>query len=462
MTLHAADPWRPAFHIAPRRGLLNDPNGLVHWDGAFHIFYQWNPTGCTHANKNWAHLRSPDLIHWEELPIALAPVDSFDSHGCYSGSAVVDGKTLVLVYNGNVRDAGGERQTYQCLATSSDGISFEKLGPVISGPLPGYTAHFRDPKVWRAADGSWRMVIGAQTTELEGTVLLLRGTDLTRWTLDRQLLAPGAFGYMCECPDFFRIDDTAILIFCEQSTVDGRDSNLAGYVRADLGATARRDAFHRLDHGRDFYAPQTFTAPDGRRLMLAWMGLPEQDEAPSIAHGWMHCLTLPRELQVKGGRLCQQPARELATLRKAHTALGGLTVEGLHVLPLRAAAFELAVAWNEEPSTPGGAPQAAFTLDLRAGDTERTSLRIDPAARRLALETVQPDGATVPLGDATVPDGWPFGTVRIFVDRSSVEVFAADGAVTFSARIFPSPGADALRVRADDTVTFTQLDVWTL
>ncbi|MFG1331006.1 glycoside hydrolase family 32 protein [Xanthobacter autotrophicus] len=462
MTQYASDPWRPAFHIAPRTGLLNDPNGLVYWDGAYHIFYQWNPHDCTHANKNWAHAVSHDLVRWEELPIALAPEDTFDSHGCYSGSAVADGQELVLIYNGNVRDADGTRQTYQCLARSTDGVHFQKLGPVLSGPLPGYTAHFRDPKVWRD-NGEWLMVLGAQTAALEGTVLLLRSPDLMSWTLVRELLAPGEFGYMCECPDYFCIGENDILIFCEQRSEEGIDSNLAGYVPGALSVTTRHTAFRRLDHGRDFYAPQTFEAPDGRRLMLAWMGLPQQGEAPSTAFGWMHCLTLPRELSVVGGRLCQSPVRELVALRKSHLGSYGLAVSGtMDLVDARSDTFELGLAWPGPASAVanGTASCRSLTIDMRVGGVERTTLALDFAARSLRLETVRPDGVIQDLGHADFPADVAVCDLRIFVDRSSVEVFAAGGALVLSARIFPSPGAEDLRIRADGTLTLDRLDVW--
>ncbi|WP_246761052.1 glycoside hydrolase family 32 protein [Ralstonia solanacearum] len=118
---------------------MNDPNGLIFWRGAYHVFYQWNPYGCAHENKHWAHARSTDLIHWELLPPALAPDAPYDEDGCYSGCAVESDGDLFLLYSGNVRSSDGGRASYQCLARSHDGVGFDKLGPVINGALPGYT-----------------------------------------------------------------------------------------------------------------------------------------------------------------------------------------------------------------------------------------------------------------------------------------------------------------------------------
>ena len=122
--------WENKFHISPKKGLLNDPNGLIFYKEEYHVFYQYNPTSCEHKNKHWAHLKSKNLIDWEELPIALSPTDWFDKDGCYSGSSIEKDGKLYLIYTGNVKN-NGIRESYQCLAVSEDGINFKKLGPVI-------------------------------------------------------------------------------------------------------------------------------------------------------------------------------------------------------------------------------------------------------------------------------------------------------------------------------------------
>lgn len=445
-----ADPWRPQFHIAALRGLVNDPNGLIHWNGRTHVFFQINPTGCTHTNKGWAHVVSDDLVHWHRLPQALAPGDSFDSHGCYSGSAVAQGDQLVLIYTGNVRNAQDQRESYQCLARSSDGIGFEKLGPVISGPLPGYTAHFRDPKVW-AQDGRWWMVLGAQTEDLQGTVLLLSSEDLHDWHLAGRLLDAGHHGYMCECPDLFALDGQDVLLFSEQRAAQGDapTSNIAGWVagRVDLATAAyAHGAFQRLDHGRDFYAPQTFEHADGRRIMLGWMGLPEQDSAPSVAYGWFHCLTVPRELRLVNGRLCQQPIDELTRLRGPESRFDGL--QGAHTLPVQGTSYELELSGIS----------GRFALDLRAGGAERTRLELSPGAVRLT--GIDALGQATVLGQADLPPG-AGQSLRILVDHSSVEVFLDAGEIVLSARIYPDASAKGIVLTAPDA-RVAALSFWPL
>jgi beta-fructofuranosidase len=140
------------------------PMDLFNLMGDYHLFYQFYPFDTSHGAKFWAHLKSKNLVDWQELPLALAPAQSYESHGCYSGSAVDNQGTLTLIYTGNVKDENNRRETYQCLAVSKDGINFDKLGPVIENQPVGYTRHFRDPKVWKK-DDDWYLVIGTQNTE---------------------------------------------------------------------------------------------------------------------------------------------------------------------------------------------------------------------------------------------------------------------------------------------------------
>ena len=121
------------YHITPAKGLLNDPNGLIQFNGVYHVFYQWNQNGTTHTTKSWGHVTSDDMIRWVDQPVALEPNEWFDKDGCYSGSAISFKDELYLFYTGNVRNEKNERESYQCLAVSKDGIYFEKKGRRIYG-----------------------------------------------------------------------------------------------------------------------------------------------------------------------------------------------------------------------------------------------------------------------------------------------------------------------------------------
>lgn len=221
------DPHRPTWHLAPSVGLLNDPNGFIQHNGVYHLFYQWNPLGCDHRNKCWGHWQSIDLVHWEHQPLALAPGACYDSHGCYSGSAVVAEDKVTLIYTGNVKFPDGSRTAYQCLAQASDRGEYRKLGPVL--PLPeGYSGHVRDPKVWRHQD-AWYMVLGARDLQDRGKVLLLRSSNLRDWQALGEIAGSGLndlgeFGYMWECPDLFSLDGGDVLICCPQGWRHSRNA----------------------------------------------------------------------------------------------------------------------------------------------------------------------------------------------------------------------------------------------
>lgn len=217
------DPYRPLWHFSPQFGLLNDPNGLAHFNGEFHLFYQWNPLACEHGAKAWGHATSKDLLSWQHQPLALAPTQDFETHGCYSGSAIeVDG-VLELFYTGNVKFEGGDRTAYQCRATLESGSQVEKKGIVLELPS-GYSGHVRDPKVWKHAD-HYYMVLGAEDLDYKGKVIAYRSTDLNNWQLVGEVFGDGLNGlnsddFMLECPDLFPLQDQHVLVSCPKNWID--------------------------------------------------------------------------------------------------------------------------------------------------------------------------------------------------------------------------------------------------
>lgn len=427
------DPFRLHYHVMPPVGLLNDPNGFIFFQGKYHLFFQWNPFATDHSLKYWAHITSIDLLNWEWQSIALAPSDWFDKDGCYSGSAIEHDDKMYLFYTGNVRTDNGERESYQCLAISEDGINFKKKGPLFTVP-DGYTAHFRDPKVWREGDG-WYLVIGAQTIEGLGRVLLYHSMDLVNWDLvgEVSMQDSNEFGYMWECPDLFTLDDKDVLLFSPQGIpAEGfhyqniyQTGYLVGELDRDTGGFCHQP-FIELDAGFDFYAPQTTLDSKGRRILFGWMGLPEEDEAfhPTKAYGWVHAMTLPRELSVKGGRLYQQPVEELIALRENEVTREHITIanERVKVDSGDGKAFELML---DVQSYVG----SSFILDLDGN----TSLVFDKIENTLTLfrksiKTNQQESRTIRLTE--VED------LRIFVDTSSLEIFVNQGAFVFTSRLF--------------------------
>ncbi|MBN9654441.1 sucrose-6-phosphate hydrolase [Halobacillus sp. GSS1] len=456
-----SDPYRLHYHIMPPVGLLNDPNGWIQWNGTYHLFYQWMPFKTGHGAKFWGHYSSEDLVNWKHEDIALTPSEWFEKNGCYSGSAIEKNGELYAFYTGNVKDEAGNRESYQCLAVSKDGIHFDKKGPVVHMP-EGYTAHFRDPKVWEQ-DGSYFMVVGAQTEALKGAVALLRSEDLREWTHIGVLAGGGEgrlaqFGYMFECPDLFELGGVDVLVFSPQGLepegMKYQNVYQAGYVvgafNSKNGSYEHGD-FYELDHGFDFYAPQTTEDEHGRRILFGWMSVPDQDEQehPTVKHQWLHNMTLPRELKLMDGRVYQTPVVELEGLRKDDGVEREvvLTQETLEVDGVKGKAVELKledidVSEGWFALEVGGAARLVYSREQRIFTLERESY-VNGVVEKRQTEV------------ADLKD------MHVFIDTSSVEVFVNGGAHVFTARFYPAPNNDSIQFTASDK-TSLNLKKWNL
>ncbi|WP_249043390.1 glycoside hydrolase family 32 protein [Paenibacillus faecis] len=444
-------PWRQSYHIQAPTGLLNDPNGFAYYQGEYHLFYQWFPLGTEHGMKYWYHMKSSDLAAWEDLGIGITPGGPYDSHGAYSGSAIEKDGKLNLLYTGNTRDETWTRHPYQCLAIMDAGGRIAKLDrPVISSVPPGYTDHFRDPKVWKSGE-AYYCVIGAQRTDLTGCAVLFRSKDLLDWTFMGEMktgLSP--FGYMWECPDYFELNGSGVLVFSPQGLEADEDlyNNIyqTGYVIGkplDLATREfRHRAFQELDRGFDFYAAQTTLGPDGRRILVAWMGLPDV-AYPTDTQGWSGCLTIPRQLTIRGGnKLIQQPVPELAKLRKTRSS-AELTVtdEVVRLNGFDGTSYELICEISKFDAEQLG-------LEFRASDHEKTVLKYDRVLKKVILDRTLSGRAMDEVNGnvrrcGLVADNLKF---HLFVDASSVEIFVNDGEEVFTGRIFPDPASKEIRL----------------
>ncbi|RVU72611.1 sucrose-6-phosphate hydrolase [Pantoea dispersa] len=441
-----SDPHYPGWHLAPVTGLLNDPNGFIHFAGRYHLFYQWNALGCQHQHKCWGHWSSADLLHWQHEPIALMPDEEYDRSGCYSGSAVDDNGALTLIYTGNVKFADGARTAWQCLAVQNAQGGFDKLGPVIALP-DGYTGHVRDPKVWRHGE-HWFMVLGAQDQQKQGKVLLLRSADLREWHNLGEIAGSGLNGltaasYMWECPDMFTLGDSTFLICCPQGLAREQhrflNAHPSAWLSGDLDyANARfsHGELHELDAGFEFYAPQTTLTADGRRLLVGWMGVPDGEEMlqPTVANGWIHQMTCVRELGTRDGRLFQRPVTELQALRSTEQHYQGPAADAPVIDAQR---LELLLSG-----------QGDITLNF---------------ADRLRLEW-RADGLR--LARRSLANGeWQFrywrgavSQLQLLCDHSSVEIFINEGEGVMSSRYFPAhPAQLTLTGHAEVTARYWSL-----
>ncbi|MBG9658021.1 sucrose-6-phosphate hydrolase [Cytobacillus firmus] len=439
------DPNRLKYHLMPPVGLLNDPNGLIQFKGTYHVFYQWNPFDTAHGAKYWGHYTSRNLIHWKEEPIALAPDQWYDRNGCYSGSAIeFDGK-LYLFYTGNVKNEDGRRETYQCLAVSEDGIHFDKKGPVLELPK-GYTAHFRDPKVWEK-NGSFYMIVGAQTLKQEGAAVLFASKDLYHWEEKGKIAGAWMngledFGYMWECPDLFELDGQEILLVSPQglepSGYEYHNLFQSGYFAGKLDyekAIFNHGSFAELDRGFDFYAPQTFKDDSGRRILYGWMGITDEDESsqPTVSYRWIHALTMPRVLDMKNGRLIQIPVEELKKLRKDKTELHDVEINGerLQLDGIGGKTAELLLKFFKN---------IRFKMDFR----NEASLTYNPDQKEIQLHR---RNVRTGMQESRICKISSLSKLHVFMDQSSLEIFINGGEEVFTARYFPDP--------EDETIFFS-------
>ncbi|MET8563466.1 glycoside hydrolase family 32 protein [Streptomyces flaveolus] len=447
------DPDAPRFRVRPPANWINDPNGPFRWRGRHHLFYQHNPAAPVHADVHWGHVSSPDLVHWEHHPIALAPTPGGpDEAGCWSGCVVDDGGVPTAVYTGVDHAHTGLGSI--CLARAADPADDRLLTwrplpvPVVPGPPPGLdVVMFRDPFVFRHTGRRWALV-GAGHADGTPSVLLYDCEELTDWRFAGVLLdghdpvAAGAFGDKAvgwECPQLFETSggDHVLVV----SLWDG-DPRTTGYLTGALtlgeqgGFVPRTGG--RLDHGRDFYAPAVLREPD-RTLMWGW-SWEAREEAAVLAAGWAGTLTAPRVVDARpDGSLRVAPAPELELLRADRPFATGPG----RAVPLPRA-YDLTV-------TAYGA--TTVTL-LRAAD-RALALRLDPEAGTVVLDRSGWPREGVE-GSAPVTVGVPPGpglSVRLLADGSLLEVFVADRA-TVTERVYRRPGDVAeLLVEGDAEVS---------
>ncbi|WP_415297544.1 glycoside hydrolase family 32 protein [Cellulosimicrobium sp. SJTW-1] len=306
MRITSADVPRPRFHFTPRRNWMNDPNGLVHHGGLWHLYFQHNPEGSDWGNMSWGHATSPDLEHWTEHPVALP---HRDGEQIFSGSVVAPraGNDKLTAYYTSAYDDGRQAQSRAISADGGFTWESDPTNPVLDR---GTTA-FRDPKIIRYGDdGSDRWIM--LTVEADDRqVLLYSSADLLSWEYLSAIGPLGATGVVWECPDLVRLsldgdpDDTRWVLLLSTNPV-GDDPDPAGssmhYVVGHFdGSTFLPDSreLHLLDHGRDYYAAVTFdNAPRGEAVTIGWMSNWRYAHVfPSTP--WRGAMSLPRVLKLR-------------------------------------------------------------------------------------------------------------------------------------------------------------------
>ena len=302
------------YHFKPQSGWINDPNGLVYFRGKYHVFYQHAPMReVSDRPIHWGHTATTDFINWEQLPIALYPDREYDDGGCWSGTAIVKDDVLYLFYAGSHTPAGADRQTESvCVAYSKDGINFEKYegNPVIPGFPKDGGPDFRDPAVTQK-DGKYYLVM-ATGNEAAGAarLLLYESEDLFNWNYKGIMSEWKGFKF-AECPSFMPYKDKCLLT---ASVYGNAENHFFSIKYGDFdGKNFAEKLSCSIDRGPDQYAGQAFLDGKGRAILMSWI--------PGWSWGGVlgkdiGCLSVPKEITVKDGKVFCYPIEELCYLLK--------------------------------------------------------------------------------------------------------------------------------------------------
>ena len=454
----------PRYHVTGGVGWINDPNGFSVYQGEYHLFFQYHPYDNHWGPMHWGHVKSRDLIRWERLPAALAPDEEYDGGGCYSGSAVEleDGRHL-LMYTGVRKETlpdgtVGEIQT-QCLAVG-DGVDYEKYpgNPVIAAdllPPGGSPRDFRDPKLWRTPAGDFRAVMGDRCPDGSGAVLLYESPDALSWRFVGTVAASrNLHGRMWECPDLFSLDGRDVLLVSPQEMkaqglefIEGNVSLcLIGTLDEKTGELCR-DHVQTVDYGLDFYAPQTTMTTDGRRVMIAWMQYWDSVERQPEGLPFFGQFTTPRELHVRDGRLIQSPVRELEAYRGERVEYREIPLSGETELPgVSGRCLDMTVTVR-----PGAERFGEFRVEIAAGGEYATAVIYRPETGTVLVDRSRsgdPAGV-MDRREFSVRDREGVLTLRLLLDRYSLELFVNGGEQAASFTIYTPAEADGIRFAAD-------------
>ena len=456
----------PVYHLTGGVGWINDPNGFAPYRGEYHLFFQYHPYDNCWGPMHWGHARTKDFIRWELLPAALAPDADYDKDGCFSGGAVElpDGRHL-LMYTGVRRvpqeDGSLEDRQTQCFAIG-DGMDYEKYegNPVLTGkdlPEGGSVIHFRDPKIWREGDTFYSVIVN-KTPDGSGSVLLYESPDGLHWKRNGIISrCHNRYGRMWECPDFFHLDGSDVLLHSAQDMrAEGLEFHGGNDTLIHVGRLDREqwkfldENIHTAEYGLDFYAPQTLEAEDGRRIMIGWMQSWESSrERPDDLH-FLGQMTVPRELRVKNGRVCQLPVRELENYRADPVIYKNIRVEEETTLPgVRGRILDMTLQIRPE-----GDPYRQFDLEIAKDAEHVTTISLMPWKGTIRIDRTYSGFRHDVVHVREFPAAFRNGEIklRLLLDSYSMELFVGEGEQAASAVLYTPAAADGICMSADRPV----------
>jgi len=493
---------RPAFHLSSRVGWMNDPNGFCWYRGEYHLFYQYHPYDSHWGPMHWGHAVSKDLLHWKYLPAALAPDSPYDRDGCFSGGALVmkDG-TQMLMYTGVVNEMTPEGRYMgvqtQCIAFG-DGENYTKYegNPVLTiDDLPEECSRydFRDPRIWQDEDGTYKAAVVSYSLrkhrEVEhdrnsnisdgllastmireeeegGQILLFTAKDPFHWKFERKLAVNGyRLGRMWECPDLFELDGKKVILASAMDMFpDGLEYHNGNGTFCLIGEydkeTGRFIAEHdqSVDYGIDFYAEQTVLAPDGRRIMIAWMQNWDTCNLHTKSIPWFGQMTVPRELTIKNGRLYQWPIRELDLMRRDKVVYEDVRVKGgeIELEGIDGRLVDMELELKVKADEKGHYPFQKFAVHFAKDGRYHTGVSYRPAELVLKVDRKFSGSrrAIIHQRRAHVEPVDGVLKLRIILDRFSAEVFVNDGEKVMTITLFTDTRAKHITFNVDGEAEF--------
>jgi fructan beta-fructosidase len=465
---------RPQIHFSPEKNWINDPNGMVYSNGIYHLFYQYYPDKPVWGPMHWGHATSSDLVHWKEQPIALYP----DSLGMiFSGSAVVDenntsgfgknGKApLVAIFTHHDDKAAPGRNDfqYQSLAYSVDeGKTWTKYAgnPVLKNPG---IVDFRDPKViWYTPQKKWIMTLATKDY-----ITFYSSPDLKNWKKESEFGKEiGAHGGVWECPDLFPLNHNGkeVWVLIVNLNPGGPNKGSATqYFTGDFDGTTfspSSTGTKWLDYGPDEYAGITWSNTGNRKVFIGWMSnWLYANLVPTTA--WRNALTIPRELTLKNAGnellIASEPVKELASIETKPVTLQSLTIEGK--LDLASRIQHLKLPCKIDLSANAG---KSFSILLSNDAGEKVEIGYDKTNNqyfidrtRSGITSLQEDFAAKSVAPRFVENKKL--RFSLWIDVSSVELFADDGLTVMTAIYFPNKPYDRIHLAATETMVIDKLD----
>ena len=445
--------YRPAFHHTPEWGWMNDPNGMFYKDGVWHLCYQWNPYGSKWQNMTWGHSTSTDLVNWEHHPAAIEP-NGLGS--VFSGSSAVDPADPSKVW---AMYTSADVSQIQSLASSDDGGETFTIYP--ANPVLTLESEARDPNFfWDEANKRWVLVLAHA---LEHEMLVFTSPDLKEWTLQSSFgKGIGAQDGVWECPDLFPLtapDGTEKWVLLCNINPGGPFGGSATqyFVGSFDGTTFKADTdvdgtipTKWLDYGKDHYATVSWSdAPDGRRTVIGWMSNWQYaNEVPTMQ--FRSANTLPREMKLFTGAdgkyyVASAPSPELLGLRDELVKKASFTAS------TRERSFEIPALCEIVMDID---THAATVVTLSNAKGERVVMTYNPTVhtmtfdrRESGLTDFSQDFPAVTVAPTLENNGKI--NLRLYIDRSSIELFGNDGQFTMTNLVFPTTPYTTLSVSTE-------------